>query len=253
MCILLILMTSSISTLLGLWNKMNVWMNVACRPSLDSCILITHTELCCGLFVKVRVTAGKTRTVSSNTMSPAGSPYTAVWEFTHRAQCCVGQRPSWKFVRKPENPEPFRATPCPLLTLHIPLYVSSHTEHSVVSDSALRESSWGSRKTPNRFEQHHVPCWLSIYRCMRVDTQSTVLCRTASFVKVREAAGKPRTVWSNTMSLTQCCYLRWHTLRLDSVLCGSVALPGPQPQYIGTVAVRFRMFHVVFSGSGQSP
>jgi hypothetical protein len=64
-------------------------------------------------FVKVRGAAGKGRSASSNTMSSADCPYTAVCEFTHRAQCCVGQWPSWKFVGRPEKAEPFRATPCP--------------------------------------------------------------------------------------------------------------------------------------------
>jgi hypothetical protein len=63
-------------------------MNVACRLSLDSCIFVTHTELCCGLFVKIRLTAGKSRTVSSNTMYPADSPYTAVCEFTQNTVLC---------------------------------------------------------------------------------------------------------------------------------------------------------------------
>jgi hypothetical protein len=40
-------------------------------------------------------------------------------------------------VRQPEKNEALRATPCRLQTVHIPLYVSSQTEHSAVSDSGL--------------------------------------------------------------------------------------------------------------------
>jgi len=50
----------------------------------------------------------------------------------------------------------------------------SHINDWAASDSGLRESSWGSRKKTKRFE-HHVVCRLSIYRCMWVHIQSTVL------------------------------------------------------------------------------
>ena len=79
---------------------------------------------------------------------------------------------------------------CRLQTVHIPLYVSSHTEYSAVSGSGLLERSRGSRKKPKRFEEHHVVCRLSIYRCIWVHTQSTVLCRTVVFVKDRRQPEK---------------------------------------------------------------
>jgi hypothetical protein len=52
-----------------------------------------------------------------------------------------------------------------------------------VSDRCLRASSWGSWKRPNRFKQHHVACRLSVYRCIWVHTQSTVMCQTVAFVR----------------------------------------------------------------------
>ena len=164
---IVILMTSSISTLVDLWNTdwLNEWMN--------------------------------------ERTSPADSPlYRCMWVHTkHSAVSDSGLRESsWDSRKKPNRFEQHHVV-C-WLSIHIPLYVSSHTEHSAVSDSGLRESSWDSRKKPNRFEQHHV---------------------------------------AHTM-----LYLRWHTLRphSDCALSNSgIALSqsGPQRQDIGTVAVQFCM------------